>query len=348
MKPFEELTRRGRVRRYRQLAQAALAEYGISDARLMFIRDAGNVTFRVDPLDQTPFKDENERYYRNHCVLRIHEPSYQTAEAITSELAWLGALCSDTHLAVPEPARTLDGELSVEVQISGVPERRRCSLLRWMKGRMLTKGLRPRHFRGTGRLMAGLHQHAVHWQLPEGFTRPRYDWEGLFGDNDFVKVPSGEVWTSIPPEYYPAFELVTTQVQQVMDEFGQGTEAFGLIHADIGVGSNILFEGGEARAIDFDDCAFGYWMFDVGVALSDVYSEEAFPKFRDALLEGYTETRSLPEEQWVHVDLFVAAWHAFEMYWATAGAIRFPGSSQAYYRWVARAAQDMIRCIERC
>ena len=314
----------------------------------MFIREAGNVTFRVEPLDQSPFKDESERYYRNHCVLRIHELGYQTAEAITSELAWLSALCSDTNLAVPEPARTLDGELSVEVQISGVPERRRCSLLRWVKGRMLTKGLRPNHFRGTGRLMAGLHQHAVLWQLPEGFTRPRYDWEGLFGDNDFVKVPSGEVWTSIPQEYYPAFELVTTQLRQVMAEFGQGADAFGLIHADIGLGANILFEGGEARAIDFDDCAFGYWMFDVGVALSDVYTEEAFPQYRDALFEGYTETRSLPEEQWVNLDLFVAAWHAFEMYWATAGAIRFPGSSQAYYRWVARAAQDMMRCIERC
>lgn len=346
MKPFEELTRRGRVRRYRQLAQAALAEYGILNARLVFIRDAGNITFRVDPLDQTRFKDESECYYRNHCVLRIHEPGYQTDVAITSELEWLCALRRDTNLAVPEPVRTLDGELSVAVQVSGVPERRRCSLLRWMKGRMLTKGLRPRHFRATGRLMAGLHQHAAHWQLPAGFTRPRYDWNGLFGDNDFIKVPFGDVWTSIPKDYYESFEIVTTAVRQVMDKFGQGAEAFGLIHADIGIGANILFEAGEARAIDFDDCTFGYWMFDFGVALSEVYTEKAFPEFRDAMLEGYTEFRPMPEEQWVHLDLFIAAWHAFEMYWATAGAIRFPGSSQAYYRWVARAAQDMMRCIE--
>ena len=332
MKPFEKLTRRGRVRRYRQLAQVALAGYGISDARLMFIRDAGNVTFRVDPLDQTPFKEESERFYRNHCVLRIHEPGYQTDEAISSELEWLSALHRDTNLAVPQPARSLNGELSVEVQVSGVPEYRRCSLLRWMKGRMLTKSVHPSHFRATGRLMAGLHQHAAYWQLPAGFTRPRYDWHGLFGDNDFIKVPFGEVWTSIPRDYYEPFEIVTTKVRQVMDEFGQGAEAFGLIHADIGVGSNILFGGGEARAIDFDDCAFGYWMYDIGVALSEVYTEEAFPRYRDALLEGYTQFRSMPEEQCGHLDLFIATWHAFEMYWATAGAIRFPGSREAYFR----------------
>ena len=114
MKSFEELTRRGRVRRYRKLAQAALAEYGISDSRLLFIRDAGNVTFRVEPLDQAIFKGENKRYYQNHCVFRIHEPGYQTTEAITSELEWLCALRRDTNLAVPEPVRTLGGALSVD------------------------------------------------------------------------------------------------------------------------------------------------------------------------------------------------------------------------------------------
>jgi Ser/Thr protein kinase RdoA (MazF antagonist) len=346
MKPFEELTQRGRVLRYRKLAQAALAEYGISDFRLLFIRDAGNVTFRVNPLDQAIFKGENKRYYQNHCVLRIHEPGYQTTEAITSELEWLCALRRDTNLAVPEPVRTLSGALSVEVQVSGIPQPRRCSLLRWMKGRMLTQGLRPAHFHAAGRLMAGLHQHAAHWQRPKGFTRPRYDWQGLFGDNDFIKVPSGEVWTSIPEDLYGPFEIVTTRLKQVMDKFGQATEAFGLIHADIGIGANILFEAGEARAIDFDDCAFGYWMFDFGVALSDVYTADEFHIFRDALLEGYTEIRPMPEEQWVHLDLFIAAWHAFEMYWAAAGAIRFLGSSQAYSRWVSRAAKDMLRCME--
>jgi Ser/Thr protein kinase RdoA (MazF antagonist) len=111
------------------MAQASLADYGIVDVRLMFIRDAGNVTFRVDPLGRTTlFEDESTRYYRDHCVLRIHEPGYQTDEAITSEIEWLSALCSDTDLAVPQPVRTLDGELSVKIQVPGVPEPRRCSL----------------------------------------------------------------------------------------------------------------------------------------------------------------------------------------------------------------------------
>jgi hypothetical protein len=47
MKPFEELTYLGRVRRMRQLAHAALAAYGITEARLNLVRQAGNTLFRV-------------------------------------------------------------------------------------------------------------------------------------------------------------------------------------------------------------------------------------------------------------------------------------------------------------
>jgi Ser/Thr protein kinase RdoA (MazF antagonist) len=131
-----------------------------------------------------------------------------------------------------------------------------------------------------------------------------------------------------------------------MDRFGQGPDAFGLIHAEIGVGANVLYGGGEARVIDFDDCALGYWMFDVGVALSDLRGHEAFPQYRDAFRDGYAEVRRLPEEQWAHLDLFIATWHAFEMVWATAGIILHPASRQGGEQWVERAAKDLMRCLD--
>ena len=30
---------------------------------------------------------------------------------------------------------------------------------------------------------------------------------------------------------------------------------------------NVLFKRDEVRPIDFEDCGFGYWMWDIGVAL---------------------------------------------------------------------------------
>jgi Ser/Thr protein kinase RdoA (MazF antagonist) len=348
MKPFEELTRLGRVRRYHQLAHAALAAYGISNASLKFIRDSGNVTFRVIPVDDEYFLATKECCFRNHLVLRLHEPGYQSDAAIQSELEWLSALCCDTDLSVPEPQRTLDNSLSVEVQIPGIPQPRRCSLLRWVTGRMVKNGIRSSHYRALGSLIAQLHEHSSNWQLPAGFTRPRYDWDGLFGDNDFANVVARQAWAQIPSKYTKPFEAVVYQVIDVMAELGQDGDAFGLIHADIGIGANVLFGSHplEARPIDFDDCAFGYWMFDIGVALSEVRQTIAFHRYRDALFDGYTKVRPLPLEHWMHLELFIATWHAFEVFWAAASAVKFPQYRQAYERWIERAAEDMSNCIE--
>ena len=278
----------------------------------------------------------------------MHEPGYQSDAAIQSELEWLDALCQDTDLVVPEPQRALDGALFIEAQISGIPQPRRCSLLRWVTGRMIKDGIRPNHYRTLGRLMAGLHDHSANWQHSTDFTRPRYDWDGLYGDNDFVKASASEAWAQIPDQYLQPFESVVYQVKDVMAEFGQDVDAFGLIHADIGIGANVLFGGSplEARPIDFDDCAFGYWMFNIGVALSEVRQTSDFHRFRDALFDGYSKVRSMPLEQWAHLELFIAAWHAFEVFWAAAGIVKFPQYRQAYGGWIERAAEDMLRCIE--
>jgi Ser/Thr protein kinase RdoA (MazF antagonist) len=354
VKPYQELTRRGRLRRLGQLARAALEAYGLAGARLKLLQASGNVTFRVDAAGSPPVQVDRDLYVEHRYALRMHEPGYQSDAAIASELAWLAALRRDADLPVPEPVPALSGELLVEVGIPGVPEPRRCSLLRWVRGRMLTpQHVSPQHLRAVGRLMARMHRHAAHWQPPAGFSRPRYDWEGLYGDNPLVKVPASVVWPLLPRAHIEPFTMVTGQLRQVMEDLGQGPDAFGLIQADLAVGANVLFQGGQARAIDFDDCAFGYWMFDLGVALSEWWGSEAFPWVREALLEGYVEFRSLPDEQLQHLELFIAAWHAFEMYWATAGGYRFPSARQAYAKWAERAAQDLRkyfdrdRCIER-
>ncbi|MHA2321144.1 MAG: hypothetical protein ACXACG_05755, partial [Candidatus Thorarchaeota archaeon] len=51
----------------------------------------------------------------------------------------------------------------------------------------------------------------------------------------------------------------------------------------------------EARPFDFDDCGFGYWVFDFGVALSQYMmdSNDTSKVMRNALLKGYEEITTL-------------------------------------------------------
>lgn len=48
MKPFEQLTYLGRIRRMRQLARHALNAYDLTDMHLQFLRQVGNTLFRVN------------------------------------------------------------------------------------------------------------------------------------------------------------------------------------------------------------------------------------------------------------------------------------------------------------
>ena len=47
MKPYDELTHRGKMRRMRRLAEAALDAYGLADAPLRLFIDNGNIIYRV-------------------------------------------------------------------------------------------------------------------------------------------------------------------------------------------------------------------------------------------------------------------------------------------------------------
>ena len=342
MKPFEELSYLGRIRRMGQLAQAAVNAYGLSDVRLKFLRQAGNTLFRVNEAYPT-LTTKPELYTQGQYMLRIHQPGYQTAEAIELELAWLAAMCRDANLPVPEPVSTRDGKLLAQISIPGIPGQRNCSLLRWVKGRAIRKDAQPHHYRAQGQLMARLHHHAAHWPSPPGLTKRKYDWDGLFSDDAGEGLPSSEAWSLLPQECVKPFEGVTRKVKQVMDEWGKGPDVYGLIHADLGLDANVLFGGGEARAIDFDDSGFGYYVYDLSLALEHCQEDKALAQFREALLAGYTQIRSLSEDQLKYLDLFLAAFWVYLSLWAAAMTHLHPQHREALLRRMERA----FRLVER-
>jgi len=328
----------------RQLAQVALNAYGLFDVRFKLLRQAGNTLFRVNEVNPVPTANV-ELYTRGQYLLRIHQPGYQTTEAIELELAWLAAMCQDDNLPVPEPVSTLDGKLLTQVSISGIPGQRNCSLLRWLKGREITKDIRHHHYRAQGLLMARLHNHAAHWQPPPGLAKRKYDWDGLFRDDAGAGIPASEAWSLLPQEHVKPFEVVTRKVKQVMDEWGKGPDVYGLIHADLGLDANVLFWGGEARAIDFDDSGFGYYVYDLSLALEHCQEDEALPQFRDALLEGYAQIRSIPEDQLKYLDLFLAAYYVYLSLWAAAMAHLHPNYREELLRRMERAFRLVGRYV---
>jgi Ser/Thr protein kinase RdoA (MazF antagonist) len=80
---------------------------------------------------------------------------------------------------------------------------------------------------------------------------------------------------------------------------------FGLVHGDLHF-FNVLFGGGEARAIDFDDAGWGHYVGDLAAPLEALEGRPDYPALRAALLAGYRSVRPLPAAQEAHLPAFLA------------------------------------------
>lgn len=343
MKAYDELTLLGQVRRIRRLASVALPEYGIGNARLRLVRQAGNTLFRVWTDDLPNAGACADLFEEGQYLVRVHQPGYQEAEAIELELAWLIAMRREADLPVPEPIATLDGRWLLPVSDGAVPGMRNCSLLRWVKGRSVKNCFQLHHFRKQGRLMAQLHNFSAKWQTPAGAHKRKFDWDGLFRNDAGSGMANAEAWALLSPLNREAFSFVAERIREVMEEWGQGPDVFGLIHGDLSVDANLLFWHGKPRAIDFDDSGFGYWAFDLAVALDACRDDLCYSRYREALLNGYTEIRSLPEEQAEQLELFLAGLQVYWNLWATGGVHLYPSLFRDCYERNARTAEFIVR-----
>jgi Ser/Thr protein kinase RdoA (MazF antagonist) len=309
------LSHRSQVVRMRRMAVQALDAYPLAGPELRFIAHGENTTFRVDA--KAP--DGPGRF-----LLRLHRPArhgrnIDPAAAVDSELAWLTALRADTSLAVPEPFRTIGGNLTTVAAATEVPQPRVCSVLRWMDGRVHSAVPRPVHLRRLGAVMARLHEHATRWRSPPGFVRIRWDWETFFGDTmTYGGLNAAEVWDLLPDDLRRRFDRVAARMQHVMTRLGDAADSAGLIHADLHL-DNALFWRGDVRVIDFDDCGFGYWLYDLAVALWELRDRPDYEQFRDGLIEGYTQHRPLPGDL-NFLDDFVATRDVAFALWFTGTA----------------------------
>lgn len=328
MLEFDRLTDRGKLRRLRGLAYHALGAYGLADAHLTPLRYAPwSSTFRVDVA--APFR----RY-----VLRIHAPDAADAAEARSEMLWLAALRRDTDLGVPAPIAAPGGALVVTAEADGVPGPRHCVLVHWLEGRFLSPNTNIRAFHQVGQYMAHLHRHAERFAPPPGFTREQLD-----PADALQEWPAALREGILSPA---AAAIVAAAAERLRDEARALTPTaatFGLIHADLHP-ANLLVHRGAVRAIDFGDCAFGYFAFDLA-ALLVALAESGWPDLaekRAAFFAGYGSVRSLPPEEVAQIGLCMAWRRVQDLGWAVA----IP-DDPAVRDWVSASLPNMVSALRR-
>jgi Ser/Thr protein kinase RdoA (MazF antagonist) len=305
MKVFETLTKRGQVARLKQLALNALTAFTVRVVKITLLQHGDNTTFSIDAAD-------GERY-----VLRIHRTGQRTPAEIRSEMRWLAFLSEEENLVVPSPVRNLEGDFLTITEAKGVREPRACVLFRWLEGHFIDDKLTPQHLYHVGEFLACIHGGGTRFRPPHDFARGRLD--NLCGKPRGISEADARSLTDNPEDEAKAIELVTTfsspedgarvkkligMIRKAQLELGRDKETFGLIHGDFHQ-ENYFFHQGQVRAIDFDDCGYGHYLYDLAVTLFNLSEHENKSELKKSLLEGYRSVRPLSREHEHYLDLFL-------------------------------------------
>jgi Ser/Thr protein kinase RdoA (MazF antagonist) len=243
-------------------------------------------------------------------VLRLHPPGRIDIPTLIAELEWLKVIRRNTNLSAPYPKSTVvDGEdvLFVTVYSDKLPSPNLvyCTLFDYVEGEPKpAQDITSDDMRRVGEYLGKLHT-AGQFTPPQGFVRPWLNWEGLFGENSpYNPRENAHIITA---EQLAVFDKVANRVQQTMEDVGQDADAFGLVHADM-LAKNILFYEDEPRALDFEYCGWGYYLYDLTPLLWQLKSERSYDyqQLEDAMWAGYTSVKPQPDSYRDLLDVFIA------------------------------------------
>ncbi len=278
------------LRGYDPFARAALEPYGFPpDAQISLLSLSENATYLI-----------TDAVAGRTAVLRVHRTGYHPPGAVASELAWLQALRGDEGLLTPAVYRSLDGRAVVEVAIGALT--RQTVLFEWLPGAEPPEDQLAHKFELLGAICARMHSHARTWRRPAGFVRFSWDFDCCVGDTprwgrwqDGIGVGKEELTTLTR-----AAELMRAR----LGSYGSGPDTFGLIHADVRL-ANLLVSGDDIAVIDFDDCGFGWYMFDVATAVSFIEHDPRVPELCEAWVRGYRRVMPLAARDEAEIATFV-------------------------------------------
>ena len=270
------------IERLRQGAIGLLDKWGLdpqTNVELLTISE--NATFRAE-----------EPGSRRLIVLRVYRPGYHTQQEIESELDWIVALRQEEIVETPEPLVVKTGGLLTSFELEG--EHRFVVAFTFMTGveppptANLNSG-----FEQLGAISARLHQHVRSWKRPTAFVRKIWNFDTTVGP----KSHWGD-WRFAPKltkDGEQLLEKTCLKLKRQLNEFGEGSDKFGLIHADLRL-ANLLVEGDRLGIIDFDDCGFGWFGYDFAAAVSFLEHESIIAELEDSWIQGYRSVTSLSEE----------------------------------------------------
>ena len=251
-----------------------------------------NVSFQISGIG---FDFANMLFFLNtedaRFTLRIYRAG-TSIDKIRSEVYWLKALWNTGRIKTLSPVPGRDGEMIQSISPNDLPSRY-TTVYDWIPGETLAEKT-PELIRSLGTMAGRMHHVSETLELPQWFTRPRYDIDWVTSK---VEAALGNDMDASTEERAKLSSL-SSRFSQFVTEQGEGRDVFGLIHSDLEP-HNIIIAEGHPCPIDVVQFGFGYYLSDI-LTVSRHLSEDEQTIF----FEGYQEIRSLPTDYRQQLALF--------------------------------------------
>ncbi len=278
-----------------EMAKSSINNYIISQrSQIRLLNKSENTTYMISDLEQEV-----------RTILRINRPGYHTPQELIGELMWMEEIRNKTQLLIPQPIAGLNGEFVQILTHNALPNPYNSVMFTFLNGRQpdeSNEGQLVEQFHILGEITAVLHKNAMEW--PRSQTLPRFTWdyESILGDKP--RWGKWEAAAGMTAELESLCSRASKVIKRRLGEYGKGKERFGLIHADLRL-ANLLVDNDKIAVIDFDDCGFGWYMFDFGAAVSFIEHKPYIPDLLASWLDGYRRVRNVSQEEENEIPTFV-------------------------------------------
>lgn len=280
---------------YNKIAAKAVQLYYPTFSSVRLLNHSENITYLA------------ERKNGNPAILRLNRPGYHTKTELEAELIWMEAIKKDTSIVLPEPIAGSNGKL-----IQAIPgihtngQTVHCMMFTFLEGETPDENNEQDlfdYFERLGEITAQLHHHVEHWEKARSICRPVWDYDTMIGKE--AKWGRWQDGIGITPDHAQLFEKTSAVIHRRLKRFGKSSDRFGLIHADLRLTNLLVYSNHQLKVIDFDDCGFSWFLYDLAAALSFIEHKAYVSDLIHEWLKGYRKIRTIPKEQEAEIPTFI-------------------------------------------
>lgn len=244
--------------------------------------------------------EQNSQY-----ILRVYRHGWRTQAAIDFELELLSYL-HERNLPVAYPIAKKMGGF---IEAIACPEGKRyAAVFSYAPGRAIGKNINSKQSQQLGEVVATIHQKTDNFT--SCFTRPELTSEHLL---DWAMEAIVPLFQHRSRDIDYLFKQ-STQIKEQLIELAlpQAPSTYGVCIGDVH-SENAHFTENQPTLFDFDQCGYGWRVFDIAKFIHTTYRWELDASIRESFLHGYQQIRQLSHAEIDAIPIFIKAAHIWVM-----------------------------------